>query len=150
VNTDYAVAPAVRARIMGAFLVLLGVVVCAATVLVLSLHLSLDVMSAVVLVVLVAVFAVGHLLTRRSYVVRTDDAGYRVRFVRGVGVAAARWEDVEDVVATYVAGSRCVQLRLRNGGSTTIPVDVLAVDDDQFARELRVRLDHGHGYRRVG
>ncbi len=102
-----------------------------------------------VVLVVVAVFGGGHLLTRRSYVVRADDDGYRVRFVRGAGVNAARWEDVEDVVATYVAGARCVRLRLRNGGSTTIPVDVLAVDGDQFVRELQNRLDQGHGYRRV-
>jgi hypothetical protein len=149
VSTDYAAAPAVRARIMGVLLVLLGILVCVAMVLVLSLQLSLDVMSAVVLLVLGTVVGASYLLTRRSYVVRADDAGYRVRFVRGAGVTAARWEDVEDVVATYVAGARCVRLRLKNGGSTTIPVDVLAVDGDQFVRDLQVRLDRGHGYRRV-
>ena len=133
---------------MGVFLVLLGVLLCAMTVLVALLGLPLDVMSGVVLVVVVLVFAVGFLLTRRSYVVRAEEDGYRVRFVRGAGTNAARWTDVEDVVTAHVANSPCVVLRLRDGGSTTIPVDLLAVDGDQFVRELRVHLDRGHGYRR--
>jgi hypothetical protein len=111
--------------------------------------LPLVVMSVLVALVVVAVAGVGYLLTRRTYVVRADQDGYRVRLVRGAGVRAARWQDVEDVVATHVAGDRCVQLRLRDGGSTTIPVDVLAIDGDVFVRELQNRLDQGHGYRRV-
>ena len=147
---EYGVAPQVRARVMGAFLVLLGVLVCATTVAVSLLELPLDVMSVLVVLAVVAVFGGGLLLTRRTYVVRADAAGYRVRLVRGAGVKAARWEDVEDVVATRVAGARCVQLRLRSGGTTTIPVDVLAIDGDDFVRELQLRLDQGHGYRRIG
>ncbi len=147
---DYGVAPQVRARVMGVFLVLLGVLVCATTVAVSLLELPLDVMSVLVVLAVVAVFGGGLLLTRRTYVVRADTAGYRVRLVRGAGVKAARWQDVEDVVATRVAGARCVQLRLRSGGTTTIPVDVLAIDGDDFVRELQLRLDHGHGYRRIG
>jgi hypothetical protein len=146
---DYGLAPQVRARVMGAFLVLLGVLVCATTVVVSLLQLPLDVMSVLVVLVVLAVFGGGYLLTRRTYVVRTDADGYRVRLVRGAGVKAARWLDVEDVVATHVAGARCVQLRLRDGGTTTIPVDVLAMDGDDFVRQLQNRLDHGHGYRRT-
>ena len=103
-----------------------------------------------VVLVVVAVFGAGYLLTRRTYVVRADAEGYRVRLVRGAGVKAAHWQDVEDVVATHVAGARCVQLRLRNGGTTTIPVDVLAIDGDDFVHDLQNRLDRGHGYRRAG
>ena len=147
---DYDVAPQVRARVMGAFLVLLGVLVCLTTVVVSLLQLPLGVMSVLVVLAVVAVLGGGLLLARRTYVVRADADGYRVRLVRGAGVRAARWQDVEDVVATRVAGARCVQLRLRNGGTTTIPVDVLAIDGDDFVRELQNRLDHGHGYRRIG
>ncbi len=147
VPTDYALSPQLRARLMGVFLVLLGVLVCAMTVLVSLLQLPLDILSAVVVLVVVAVFGVGHLLTRRSYVVRAGDEGYRVRFVRGAGTSAARWSDIEDVVTAHVAGARCVVLRLRDGRSTTIPVDMLAVDGDQFVRELQAHLDRGHGYR---
>ena len=147
---DYGVAPQVRARVMGVFLVLLGVLVCATTVVVSLFQLPLDVMSVLVVLTVLAVFVGGHLLTRRTYVVRADADGYRVRLVRGAGVKAARWQDVEDVVATHVAGARCVQMRLRDGGTTTIPVDVLAIDADDFVRELQNRLDRGHGYRRIG
>jgi hypothetical protein len=143
---DYALAPQVRARLMGVLLVGLGVLVCAMTVLVSLLTLPLDVMSAVVVVVLVAVVGGGFLLNRRSYVVRADRLGYRVRFVRGAGTRAARWADVQDLVTADVAGARCVVLRLKDGRSTTIPVDLLAVDTESFVRDLRVHLDHGHGY----
>ena len=34
----------------------------------------------------------------------------------------------------------CVVLRLRDGRTTTIPVGVLAVDKDEFVRELQGRL----------
>lgn len=149
VPTDYALSPPLRARLMGVFLVLLGVLVCATTVLVSLLQLPLDIMSAVVLLVVVAVFGFGFLLTRRSYVVRAEVDGYRVRFVRGAGAKVARWADVEDVVTSHVAGARCVVLRLRDGRSTTIPVDLLAIDADQFVRELQRHLDRGHGYRRA-
>lgn len=132
---------------MGVFLVLLGLLVFAATVLVSLLQLPLDVLSAVVLAVAVAVAGAGFLLNRRWYVVRADKEGYRVRFVRGAGTDAARWSDVEDVVTSHVAGARCVVLRLRDGRSTTIPVDLLAVDADRFVRELQRHLDRGHGYR---
>ena len=63
---DYGVAPQVRARVMGAFLVLLGVLVCASTVVVSLFQLPLEVMSAVIVLVVVAVFGGGHLLTRRT------------------------------------------------------------------------------------
>ena len=147
---DYGLAPQVRARVLGVFLVLLGVLVCATTVVVALFELPLEVMSVLVVLVVVAVFGGGHLLTRRTYVVRADADGYRVRLVRGAGVKAAHWQDVEDVVATHVAGARCVQMRLRNGGTTTIPVDLLAIDGDDFVHHLQNRLDRGQGYRRTG
>jgi hypothetical protein len=84
---------------------------------------------------------------RRRDVVRLDESGYRVRYVRGVGVAEARWKDVEDVTAPTVEGTRCVVLRLRDGRSTTIPVDVLKGSADGFVRDLQDHLNRGHGYR---
>ena len=82
-------------------------------------------------------------------VVRLDEGGYRVRSVRGAGVREARWKDVEDVTAPTVRGQRCVVLRLRDGRTTTIPVDVLAGSPDAFVRDLQEHLDAGHGYRRL-
>ena len=69
----------------------------------------------------------------RAYVVRLDDDGYRVRLVRGAGVSAARWTDVEDAGRPPTrAASPCVVLRLRDGRTTTIPVGALAGDREEF------------------
>ena len=78
---------------------------------------------------------------------RCTDDGYRVRLVRGAGVTEARWSAVEDAVTTYRHDVACVELRLRDGRTTTIPVGVLAVDKEEFVRELQGRLQRGHGLR---
>ena len=89
-----------------------------------SLALSIWVVVGVAVVGVAAVAAAGWWATRRAVVVHLDDAGYRVRFVRGVGAPAARWPDVRDAGPQFVAGSACVVLRLRDGRTTTIPVEV--------------------------
>jgi len=96
----------------------------------------------------VAVLVTLALLRRRD-VVRLDEVGYVVRLVRGAGVREARWKDVEDVTAPTVQGERCVVLRLRDGRTTTIPVDVLAGTVTMFVEDLQQHLDTGHGYRPV-
>jgi len=40
-----------------------------------------------------------------------------------------------------------VELRLKDGRATVIPVGVLAVDREEFVRELQARLQRGHGLR---
>lgn len=144
---DYRLARAVSVRLMGLALTLAGGAVLGVGVLVVlgtvaSSVLSVAVPAAALLVLLVAVA-----LARRTVVVRLDETGYVVRWVRGVGVPAARWKDVEDVVATTVAGERCVVLRLRDGRSTTVPVRLLEGPDAAFVTDLQSRLDRGHGYR---
>ncbi len=68
----------------------------------------------------------------------------RNRLASGAGVRQARWADVSDAVTTDVAGAPCVVLRLKNGGATTIPVEVLAVDRDTFVRDIQTQLKkHG-------
>ena len=103
----------------------------------------------VVAVVLCLVVLAGLAVLRRRDVVRLDETGYRVRSVRGAGVRQAPWKDVEDVTAPTVEGQRCVVLRLRDGRTTTIPVDVLAGSADAFVRDLQQHLNRGHGYRRL-
>ncbi|MGH2578278.1 MAG: hypothetical protein ACRDG9_11120 [Actinomycetota bacterium] len=134
---------------MGFFLAGLGIAVFLLTAAVALFSLPIEVLTIGVVVVLVVVLVGGFLLTRKSAVVRLDDAGYRVRLIRGAGVKQARWTDVEDVVATHVAGERCVVLRLRDGRTTTIPVRVLAGDEDAFVADLQAHLNRGHGYRRI-
>lgn len=146
---EYGLAPALRARLMGFFLGGVGLILLVTTVLVAVLHLPQDVIPAVAVVVVLAVFGLGFLLVRRWYVVRLDETGYQVRFVRGVGQAQGRWLDVEDLTTAVVGGSECVVLRLRSGGTTTIPVNLIEGDREEFVDELQRHLDRGHGYRRL-
>ncbi len=132
---------------MGVVLVGVGILVCVATVLIDLLGLPLELMTGVVFLALAAVVAGGFLLTRRSYVVRLTEDGFRVRFVRGAGVTQGRWADVADAVTAEVAGAPCVILRLRDTRTTTIPVEVLAVDREVFVRDLQKHLQGGQGLR---
>jgi hypothetical protein len=135
---------------MGSALVLVGVLVILLAGAVALLGAPVLALSVGVVVAMLAVFSTGLLLTRRAVVVRLGDAGYRVRYVRGAGVRQALWKDVEDAVATTMSGQRCLQLRLRDGRTTTVPVDVLAGDPDEFARDLQDHLEKGQGYRALG
>jgi hypothetical protein len=126
---------------MGAALVVIAVVLLAMTVLVAVLRLPQDILSVLVLLVVLAVFGLGFLLVRRWYVVRLDDQGYRVRFVRGVGTAHARWVDVLDLGTATESGDDVVVLRLRDGSTTTVPVGFIEGDQEEFVEELRRRLD---------
>ena len=147
--SDYRFAPALTARLMGWALVGLAFVVLAGTVTALVLDLPSVVLLVLVLAVLGAIALLARRLRTREFAVRFTDEGYQVRHIRGVGVPAARWKDVEDAVTTTAHGSPCVVLRLRNGSTTTIPVDALAVDRDQFVRDVRDHLKRGHGLRRL-
>lgn len=141
-------APQVRARLMGLALVAIAVLLVVMTVVVAALRLPQDILSVLVLLVVVAVFGLGFLLVRKWYVVRLDDQGYRVRFVRGVGAAHARWVDVLDLGTATQAGDDVVVLRLRDGSTTTVPVGFLEGDQEEFVEELRRRLDPGAKPRR--
>jgi hypothetical protein len=145
--TLYRLAPAVVARFLGLALVALALVLFVGTAVVALAGLPLDLLVAVVLVGVLGCVALGWWLRSRAWVLRCTDDGYRVRLVRGAGVKQARWSAVEDAVTTYRHDVACVQLRLRDGRTTTIPVGVLAVDRDQFVRELQGRLQRGHGLR---
>lgn len=145
---DFGLAPQLRARILGVALLGLGAVLVLATLLVAVLRLPPDVIVAVAVVVVVAIFGLGFLVVRRWFVVRVDDTGYQVRFVRGAGVTAARWADVLDVQTHTRAGARCVVLRLRDGRQTILPVDLIEGDREAFVRELQARLDRAQGRNR--
>lgn len=147
VTSDYRLAPAVAARLMGLCLVLIALLILVATTLVAFLDLHTAVLLVPVLLGMAGLVAAAVVLRRRGWVVRMTDQGYRVQWVRGVGVASARWKDVEDAIATTSGGSPVVVLRLKNGGTTTIPVEVLAIDREQFVRELQRRLQDGQGLR---
>lgn len=148
-SSDYRLSPRLAARLLGVFLVLGAVLVFLVTGLVVLLNAPVWMLAAAILVVLAAVMAGGLLMTRAGYVVRLSDDGYRVRFVRGVGVAQARWSEVHDVVEESIAGSPCIVLRLRDGRHSVVPLELLAAGKETFLHDLRDHLDRGHGLRRL-
>lgn len=150
-SSNYRFAAPFIVRMMGIGLVAVGVLVLVWAGLALALSLPGAVLSTGLLVAVVLWLLVlgGLVALRRSDVVRFDETGYRVRFVRGAGVRQAPWKDVEDVTAPTVEGQRCVLLRLRDGRTTTVPVDVLAGSSDAFVKDLQQHLNRGHGYRRL-
>jgi hypothetical protein len=149
VPSDYRLAPPLTVRILGVALVAAGLLVglVAGLVALAGWPGSVTLVAGVLLWAGVAVLAL--LLLRLAPVVRLDDVGYRVRWVRGAGVRQGRWKDVEDVVASTVEGARCVVLRRRDGSTTTIPVDLLSGSIEDFVEDLRSHLNRGHGYRPV-
>lgn len=151
-SSDYRLAPAVIVRMAGVVLTLVGVLVLLVVLVGAALGWPAAVLTTTLLVAAVAVVATlvgGLLLARRATVVRLDETGYRVRWVRGAGVTEGPWRDVEDAVATTIRGARCVVVRRRDGGATTIPVDIIAAPADDFVRDLQQHLNRGHGYRPV-
>lgn len=140
-TTEYRLAPAVMARFVGTYLVVFAVVVLVSTGVAYAAGLNLDLLVLVLVLGLLGLIGLSWWLRNRVVVVRLTGEGYRVRMVRGVGVAEARWSDVEDAVPTTPHGIECVTLRLKSGGTTTIPVSLLAVDKDVFARDVRAHLE---------
>jgi hypothetical protein len=145
--TSYRLAPAFVAQLLGLAFVGLALLLFAGTAVVALSGLPADLLVAVVLGCVVAAAALAWWLQRRAWVLRCTDDGYRVRLVRGAGVREERWSQVEDVVTTYRRNVACLELRLRDGRTTTIPVGVLAVDKDEFVREVQGWLQRGHGLR---
>ncbi|SDE08730.1 hypothetical protein [Nocardioides lianchengensis] len=144
---DYRLNPAFAARFVGLALVLTAILMFVATALVAVLDLPADVLVGLLVVSVAAVFVLGWRLRSRSYVLRCDRDGYRVGLVRGAGVTAARWTEVADATTASPRGIPCVVLRLQDGRTTTLPVQALAIDREQFVRELQRHLQRGQGLR---
>lgn len=143
---DYGLNPAFAARLVGVALVVTAVLVFVATGVVAVADLPLGVLAAVVVVGVGAVLVLAWRL-RTVPVVRCDPDGYRVSLVRGAGVTSARWTEVADAATSSPRGIPCVVLHLHDGRSTTIPVQALAIDREQFVRELQRHLRRGQGLR---
>ena len=122
---DFALAPALRARLLGTGLVAIGAVVVLGVLLAWLADLPTGLVSGVVVLALVGVVVLGLLLGLRHWVLRLDEHGYRVRLLRTAEARSARWTDVLDLNATTLAGQRCVVLRLRDGRTTALPIDVI-------------------------
>ena len=138
---DYRMAPAVMARVVGAYLVALALLVGAVTVGVTAANWSGDVIVVVVGLGLVALFGTAAWLRGRGYVVRLTPQGYHVRrLVRGVGVRRGDWSEVAEAVATHREGLAVVVLRRHDGRETTIPVAALDADREAFADDVIAHL----------
>lgn len=148
-SSDYRVSRHLVIRLIGALFVGLGILVVVLALLVAVLDLPSTVLGTGLVLAVLTVLTVGGLLVRGAVLVRLDRTGYRVRLLRGAGVTRARWTDVEDAVASTVAGERCIVLRLRDGRTTTIPVRMLSGSADAFVHDLQAHLNAGHGYRRL-
>ena len=146
---EFALSPALRARMLGTGLTAIGVVVAVGVVVTWLTGLPSAVVTGLVVLALVGVVTLGLLLGVRRWVLRLDDEGYRVRALRSAQARSARWTDVLDLQARTMNGNRCVVLRLRDGRTTTIPVDVLEGDSTALTDALSAHLDRGHGYRRL-
>ena len=146
--TVYRLAPAVAARLLGVVLCTVAVLILISTVLIAAVDLHtvfLLVPAGLALVLLVATWWTWR---QKGWVARLTPEGYRVQWVRGVGAPSARWKDVEDAVTTTVADAPVVVLRLRDGRTTTIPVEMLAVDREEFVRDVQRHLQQGQGLRK--
>jgi hypothetical protein len=139
-TTHYRLAPPMTARFVGAYLLLLAMVMLVTSAVVGVAGLNADLLVLLLGLGLLGLIGLAWWLRSRLAVVTLTAAGYRVRLVRGAGVHEARWSEVEDAVAATPRDIPCVVLRLKDGRSTTIPVEVLAVDRDEFARDVRARL----------
>ncbi len=146
--TVHRLAPAVAARLLGVVLVAVAVLILLCTFAIAALDLHTVFLLVPVGLTIVVLAASWWAWREKGWVVRLTPEGYRVQWVRGVGAAAARWKDVEDAVTTTVADSPVVVLRLRDGRTTTIPVEMLAVDREAFVRDIQAHLQQGHGLRK--
>jgi len=146
VSSSYRFSGPFVVRLMGLGLAVVGLLVLLLAGLVVLFSLPAAVLGTGLLVVLAAVVALGVVAVRGAVVVRLDETGYRIRYVRGAGVPQGEWKQVEDVAVTTVAGVRCVVLRLRDGRTSTVPAGVLAGRPDDFVDDLRAHLNRGHGY----
>ncbi|WP_296601616.1 hypothetical protein [Nocardioides sp.] len=146
-TSDYRLAPAFAARFVGVMLVGLAVALVVVTLLVAILSLPTVTLLVAVVVGVAGVLGAGVAISQRVAVVHLDEAGYRVRLVRGVGVAAADWREVEEAVAASPRGVPVLELRLTEGRTTTIPVQALAADREEFARDVRDHLQRGQRLR---
>jgi uncharacterized membrane protein len=140
--TEYRLAPAIALRLAGTALVALAVVVVLLTVAGAWAGWAFWPVAVVALAGLAAVAGASWWAARAAYVVRLDALGYQVRLVRGAGVKRARWADVAEVSTARVHGVSCVVVALRDGRTTTVPVDLLAGDRDEFVTRLRRLLSN--------
>lgn len=131
---------ALVARVLGSGILVLALLVVLATVVLTVIGASEWVLVVLVLAYIAAFAGLAVWAVRSAWLVRLDEQGYRVRFVRGAGVRAAAWTQVSDLAATQPKGIPCLELTLVDGRTTVIPVEVMEGDREQFVRDVREHL----------
>ena len=144
---SYRLAPSVAVRLLGPVLVGVALLVLLLTALVALTDLSPDVLVVGSALGLASVLTLGWWLRTRAWVLRATEEGYAVRLVRGAGTRAARWTDVADAAVSSPGGFPCFVMHLKDGSTTTVPVEVLAVDREEFVRQMQRRLAAGQNLR---
>lgn len=139
--TDYRLAPAFAARLVGMGLVVVAMVVFIYAAAAFAWSWPADLIVVLVVVGLGVVLGAASWMRSRAYVVRLTPSGYHVRFVRGVGVARGRWDEVSEAAADHPRGIACLVLLRHDETTTSIPVAMLAVGRDAFADDVKARLD---------
>ncbi len=147
-QTEFALAPALRVRLLGTGLVAIGVVIVLGVLLSWLAGLPSAIVSGLVVLAAGGVVSLGLLLGVRHWVLRLDETGYRVRVLR-TEARSGRWTDVLDLQAGTVSGANCVVLRLRDGRTTALPVNAIEGGPTALTEALTTHLDRGHGYRRL-
>lgn len=147
--STYRISPAVTARTLGVVLMALAVLILVSTGVIALADLHTWWLLVPAVVALLVIGGAWMWVNRTNPAVTFTDEGYVVKGFRGSGERAARWKDVEDAVTTYRGNLPCVQVRLKNGSSTTIPVTLLAGDREAFVRDLQQHLHAGQGYRQL-
>jgi hypothetical protein len=146
--TDYRLAPAVAARLVGVLLCAVAVLILVSTIAIAVFDLHTVFLLVPVALTVIVLASSWWTWRQQGWIARLTAEGYRIPWVRGVGAASGRWKDVEDAVTTTVADAPVVVLRLRDGRTTTIPVEMLAVDREAFVRDIQQHLQRGHGLRK--
>ena len=147
--TVYRLSPAVAARLLGLILSVVAVLILLSTLAIAVIDLHTVFLLVPVALTILLLTATWWTWRQKGWVARLTPEGYRIQWVRGVGAASGRWKDVEDAVTTTVVDAPVVVLRLRDGRTTTIPVEMLAVDREAFVRDIQDHLQRGHGLRKL-
>ena len=137
---DYSFDPVIATRLVNRLALVLGVVLLVVVAATVVLDLGAGLVSAVALLVGVTTLVSSHLVRRRPWVVRLDDRGYQVRFIRSAGVAAAPWRDVADVSTQRIEDEPCLVLGLRDGRRTVVPAALLSPGPQTMLKDIEDRL----------
>ncbi len=96
-----------------------------------------------------AIAVLGVLMLHPPRVLELSSAGYRLRHLRGGGVAAADWSRVESVDTREVPDGRAIVVQLSDSRTSTVPVMLLGARSVEAQREMHERLNAAYGYRRL-